>query len=54
MDPFQLTTYQMAMYESGQLTQDELRITLRETIPEMKAVLYPPEGEPAPPPPPQY
>lgn len=38
-DPFQLTTYQMALFEAGRLTSDELRISLTETIPQMKAVL---------------
>ena len=38
-DPFQLTIYQLALHEAGQLTSDELRITLNETVPAMKAAL---------------
>lgn len=41
-DPFQLTIYQLALHEAGQLTTDELRTTLKETVPLMKAALEPP------------
>lgn len=51
MDPFQQTTYEMALYEAGQLTADELRTTLKQTLPAMKAVLdaeaQPDPGAPA-------
>lgn len=38
-DPFQQTIYQLALHEAGQLTSDELRITLQETVPLMKTAL---------------
>lgn len=49
-DPFQLTVYQLALHTAGQLTTDELRSTLKDTVPEMKAALEPPPEpeEPAP------
>lgn len=55
MDPFQQTTYQMALYEAGQLTADELRTTLKETVPLMKAALDAQEqADPSAPAGPQY
>ena len=48
MDPFQQTIYQLALHEAGQLTSDELRTTLKETVPLMKAALEPPPEPEAP------
>lgn len=54
-DPFQLTVYQLALATTGQLSSDELRITLKDTVPAMKAALEPPaETEPPAPPAPAY
>lgn len=39
MDPFQQTTYQLALFTTGQLTADELNTSLKATVPEMKAAL---------------
>lgn len=55
VDPFLKTVYQLAMHEAGQLTSDELRVSLQETVPLMKAALdaqeQPEQDEP---PQPQY
>lgn len=52
MDPFQQTTYQLALFTTGQLTADELNTSLKATVPQMKAVIdeqeKPEEETPAP------
>lgn len=54
VDPFQKTIYQLALHEAGQLTSDELRIALKETVPLMKAALEPPPETDEPTPAPAY
>lgn len=54
-DPFHTTIYELALHEAGQLTSDELRQTLQETVPLMKAAIdAEEEPEPSTAAPPQY